>query len=81
MTKTAGSGSPSGSICQRHGSVDPDPTEDPHQNNHRSATLEPADLDGMRVLQGVQLQGDDEHVAAELLPHLELGMNPIIIVF
>jgi hypothetical protein len=28
MTKIAGSGS--GSICQRHGSADPDP--DPHQN-------------------------------------------------
>ncbi len=39
-----------------------------------------ADLDGMRVLQSVQLQGDDEHVAAELLPHLELGMDPIVIV-
>jgi hypothetical protein len=35
----------------------------------------------MRVLQGVQLKGDDEHVAAELLPHLELGMDPIVIVF
>jgi hypothetical protein len=46
-----------------------------------SGKLEPADLDGMRVLQGVQLQGDDENVAAELLPHLELGMDPIVIVF
>jgi hypothetical protein len=35
----------------------------------------------MRVLQSVQLKGDDEHVAAELLPHLELGMDPIVIVF
>ena len=41
----------------------------------------PADLDGVRVLQGVQLQGDDENVAAELLPHLELGVDPIVIVF
>jgi hypothetical protein len=30
MTKIAGSGSESGSISQRYGSVDPDP--DPHQN-------------------------------------------------
>jgi hypothetical protein len=30
MTKIAGSGSGSGSISQRHGSVYPDP--DPHQN-------------------------------------------------
>jgi hypothetical protein len=30
MTKTAGSGSESGSISQRHGSEDPDP--DPPQN-------------------------------------------------
>jgi hypothetical protein len=79
MTKIAGSGS--GSTSQRHGSADPDPDEDPHQNCHGSARLEPADLDGMRVLQSVQLQGDDEHVAAELLPHLELGMDPIVIVF
>jgi hypothetical protein len=30
MTKTEGTGFRSGSICQRHGSADPDP--DPHQN-------------------------------------------------
>jgi hypothetical protein len=39
-----------------------------------------ADLDWMRVLQGVQLKGDDKHVAAELLPHLELGVDPIVII-
>jgi hypothetical protein len=32
MTKTAGSGSASGFISQRHGSADPDPDPDPHQN-------------------------------------------------
>jgi hypothetical protein len=57
--------------------MDPDPDEDPHQKCHGSAArLEPADLDRMRVLQSVQLQGDDENVAAELLPNLELGVDP-----
>jgi hypothetical protein len=32
VTKIAGSGSASGSISQRHGSADPDPGPDPHQN-------------------------------------------------
>jgi hypothetical protein len=32
MTKIAGPGSASGSISQRHGSADPYPDPDPHQN-------------------------------------------------
>jgi hypothetical protein len=32
MTKIAGSGSASGSICHRHGSADPDPDPDPPKN-------------------------------------------------
>ena len=30
----------------------------------------------MGILQRVQLEGDYENVAAELLPHLKLGVNP-----
>ena len=34
------------------------------------------DLDRMRVLQSIQLQGYDENIATELLPDLKLRVNP-----